>query len=93
MHKSGGEGLEDFTRERAWNESEAVRLLKEAGERVANFEATGARMPQREQYHARLVAAHDAQNMAAYHLALIGYVNAAREAYRKTKKGSRPGAI
>jgi hypothetical protein len=93
MYKAGDEGWEKPTREQAWSEPESVQLLQEAGERVAGFEATGARMPQREQYHARLVAAHDAQNMAAYHLALIGYVNAAREAYRKTKKGSRPGAI
>jgi hypothetical protein len=63
MHKSGGEGWEDPTRERAWNESEAVRLLQEAGEWVAGFEATGARMTQRERYHACLVAAHDARDM------------------------------
>ena len=78
--------------ERAWNELEAVRLLQEAGERVANFEATGARIPQRGRYHARLVAAHDARDMAAYRLALNGYVDAAREAYRKTKKGSSSDA-
>jgi hypothetical protein len=92
MHKSGGEGWEDPTRKRAWNESEAVRLLQEAGERVANFEATGAKMPQRRRYHARLVAAHDARDMAAYCLALNGYVEAAREAYRKTKKRVRSDA-
>ena len=88
MYKSGVEGWEDLTQERAWSEPEAVRLLQEAGERVAGFEATGARMPQRERYHARLVAAHDAQDMAAYRLALNGYVEAAREAFRKVKKGS-----
>ena len=93
MYKAGDEGWEEPTREQAWNEPESVRLLQEAGERVAGFEATGARMPQRERYHARLVAAHNAQNMAAYHLALNGYVNAAREAYRKTKKESRPDAL
>ena len=89
MYKSGGEGWEDPTRKQAWNESEAVRLLQEAGEWVAGFEATGTRMPQREWYHARLVAAHDARDMAAYRLALNGYVSAAREAHRKTKKGRR----
>jgi hypothetical protein len=47
-------------------------------------------MPQREQYHARLVAAHDARDMAAYRIALNGYVEAAREAYRKKRqKASR----
>jgi hypothetical protein len=87
MYKSGGEGWEDLAQEQAWNEPEAVRLLQEVGERVANFEATGTRMSQRERYHARLVAAHDAQDMASYRLALNGYVEAAREAYRKAKKG------
>lgn len=46
-------------------------------------------MPQsdREQYHARLLKAHDAQEMSAYRAALKAYVDAAREAYRKEKKG------
>ena len=94
MHKSGDEGWEDLIQERAWDEPEAVRLLQEVGERVANLEATGARMPQRQRYHARLVAAHDARDMAAYRLALNGYVEAAREAYRKVKakKGGGSGA-
>ena len=94
MYKAGGEGWEDLTQERAWNEPESVRLLQEVGERVANLEATGARMPQRQRYHASLVAAHDARDMAAYRLALNGYVEAAREAYRKVKakKGSRSDA-
>ena len=89
MYKSGGEGWEDPTREQAWNESEAVLLLQNAGALVAGLEATGARMPQRERYHAGLVAAHDARDMAAYRIALNGYVEAAREAYRKATKGSR----
>jgi hypothetical protein len=89
MYKSGEEGWEDPTREQAWNEPEAVRLLQEAGERVAGFEATGARMPQRELYHARLVAAHDDRDMAAYRIALNGYIEAAREAYRKAIRGGR----
>ena len=38
---------------------EAVRLLQEADERVAGHEVTGTRVPQREQNHDRLVAAHD----------------------------------
>ncbi|MDQ3911816.1 MAG: hypothetical protein M3305_08630 [Actinomycetota bacterium] len=84
--KSGDKGWEDSIQEQAWNESEAVRLLQDAGERVAGFEATGTRMPQRERYHARLVAAHDARDMVAYRIALNGYVEAAREAYRKTKR-------
>ena len=43
-------------------------------------------MLQRERYHARLLAAHDAQDMAAYRIALNGYVEAAREAYRNKKQ-------
>jgi len=90
MYKSGEEGWEDPTREQeAWDEPEAVRLLQEAGERVAALEETGARMAQRERYHASLVAAHDARDMAAYRIALNGYVEAAREAYRKATKRSR----
>jgi hypothetical protein len=94
VYKAGSEGWEDLTQERAWDEPEAVRLLQEAGERVAGFETTGARVPQRERYHARLVAAHDARDMTAYRLALNGYVEAAREAYRKAKakKGGGSGA-
>ena len=76
----------------AWDELEAVRLLQEAGERVAAFEATGTRMAQRERYQARLVAAHDARDMTAYRIALNGYMEAAREAYRKTKRGGRSDA-
>lgn len=90
MYRSDNEGWEDITQEQAWNEPEAVQLLQDAGERVTGLETTGARMPQREQYHARLVAAHDARDMAAYRIALNGYVEAAREAYRKKKqKASR----
>ena len=89
MYKSGEEGWEDPTWEQAWNEPEAVRLLQEAGERVAGFEATGARMAQRERYHARLIAAHEARDMVAYRTALNGYVEAARAASQKAKKGSR----
>ena len=90
MYKSRAEGWEDRTQEQeAWNEPEAVRLLQEAGKRVARFEATGARMPQRERYHARLIAAHDARDMVAYRTALNGYVEAARAASLKAKKGSR----
>jgi hypothetical protein len=85
MYKSGDEGWKDLTREQEWDEPEAVRLLQDAGERVSGLEATGAWMPQRERYHARLVAAHDARDMAAYRIALNGYVEAAREAYRKKK--------
>jgi hypothetical protein len=61
--------------------------LQEAGELVAKFETTGSRMPQRELYHARLIAAHDARDMDAYRVAVNGYVEAAREAYRKAKIG------
>jgi hypothetical protein len=50
-------------------------------------------MPQREQYHARLVAEHDARDRAAYRLALNGYAKAAREAYPKRKKEVRPDAF
>ena len=87
MYKPGYGGWEDPTREQAWNEPEAVRLLQDAGELVAALEATGSRIPYRERYHAHLIAAHDARDMAAYRIALNGYVEAARVAYRKTKRG------
>ena len=85
MHKSGESGW-NSPEEQAWDEPEAVLLLQNAGALVAGLEATGAQMPQRERYHARLVAAHDARDMAAYQTALNGYVAAAREAYRKQKQ-------
>ena len=76
-----------------WNEPEAILLLQRAGKLVEGFEASGVRMPQsnREQYHTRLVAAHDARDMAAYRIALEGYVEGARKAYRKAKgrRGNR----
>ena len=70
-----------------WNEPEAIVLLQRAGKLVDGLEATGARMPQgtRELCHARLVAAHDARDMAAYRIALKGYAEEARKAYRKAK--------
>jgi hypothetical protein len=68
-----------------WNEPEAIVLLQHAGELVAGFKSTGVQIPNRLQYHARLVAAHDAKYIAAYRTALNGYVEAAREAYRKMK--------
>jgi hypothetical protein len=91
MHKTDYYGWKS-TREQSWDEPEAVRLLERAGDLVTSFEATGARMPQRKLYHARLVAAHDARDMADYRDALNGYVEAARMASReaarqKTKKG------
>jgi hypothetical protein len=91
IHKTDDHGWKS-RREQAWDEPEAVRLLKNAGDQVSIFEATGARMPQRELYHARLVAAHDARDMAEYRDALNGYVEAARMASReaarqKTKRG------
>lgn len=75
--------------EEQWNEPEAILLLQRAGKSVEGIEAAGTRMPQseREQCHARLITAHDAQDMAAYRIALKAYVDAAREAYRKAKKG------
>ena len=80
------------TRKQAWDEPEALRLLQRAGELVDVFEATGARMPQRERYHAHIIAAHDARDMDAYQMALNGYVEAAREAsrqaaYQKARRG------
>jgi hypothetical protein len=77
--------------EQRWNEPEAILLLQRAGKLVAaGIETSGARMPQsdRELYHARLVTAHDTQDMAAYRIALEGYVEGARRAYRKTKGGA-----
>ena len=92
VYESGADGWNP-TQEQGWDESEAVLLLQNGGALVAGFEATGARVPQRERYHARLVAAHDARDMAAYRIALNGYVAAAREAYRKKKlKNQREGS-
>lgn len=70
-----------------WDELEAILLLRRAGKVVQEIETSGTRMLQseREQYHTRLVAAHDAQDMAAYRSALAGYAEGARKAYRKTK--------
>ena len=85
MHKTDDYGWKS-KREQAWDEPEAVRLLKNAGDIVTSFEATGARMPQREQYHARVVAAHDARDMADYRDALNGYVEAARMASREAAR-------
>ncbi len=78
----------DASKER-WNEQEAILLLQRAAKVVHEIETSGTRMPQseREQYHARLVAAHDARDMAAYRIALEGYAEGARKAYRKTKAG------
>jgi hypothetical protein len=70
-----------------WDELEAILLLQRAAKLVEEIETSGTRMPQseREQYHARLVAAHDARDVAAYLIALEGYAEGARKAYRKTK--------
>ena len=76
--------------EQAWDEAEAVRLLQHSGDLVAVFEATGARIPNRELYHARLIAAHDARDMAAYQIALNGYVEAARAASRRKAASQKP---
>ena len=72
-----------------WNEEEAILLLQRSAKLVQEIETSGTQMPQseREQYHARLVAAHDAQDMAAYRIALEGYAQGTRKAYRKTKAG------
>ena len=74
-----------------WNEPEAVLLLQRAGKLVQAIESSAGRpMPQsdRELYHARLVAAHDAQDMAAYRIALEEYVEGARKAHREPKGGA-----
>jgi len=75
--------------EERWDEPESILLLQRAGELVGVLEASGVRMPQgeREACHARLVSAHDAQDIAAYRCALEGYVGGARKAYRKAKGG------
>ena len=80
------------TSEEQWNEPEAILLLQRAGKLVEGLEASGAQMPHsnRERCHARLVAAHDARDMAAYRIALEGYVEDARKAYRKVKGRRRP---
>ena len=85
MYKSGVDEWNP-TQEQPWDEPEAVLLLQNAGVLVAEFEATGARIPERERYHGHLIAAHDARDMVAYRIALNGYVEAAREACRKEKQ-------
>ena len=87
MYKAADDGCNTTRKQEAWDEPEAVRLLEHAGALVAAFEGTGARMSQRELYHGRLIAAHDARDMDAYRIALNGYVEAARRAYRKAKIG------
>lgn len=71
----------------SWDEEKAVRLLLEAGALVGGYEAEGARVPNRERYHARIVEAHAARDMSAYQEAVNGYVEAAREAYRAGRGG------
>ena len=75
--------------EERWSEQEAILLLQRAGKLVDVLETSGSRMPQgeRERYHARLIDAHDAQDIAAYRCALEDYVGGARKAYRKAKGG------
>jgi hypothetical protein len=75
------------TSEERWNETESIVLLQRTAKLVAGIEASGVRMPQgdRELCHARLVAAHDARDRAAYRAALEGYEDRARNAYRKAK--------
>ena len=78
--------------EEHWNELEAVRLIRDAGALVAKLEAGGAKMTHRELYHARIVEAHEAQDMVAYRSALNGYVEAARAAVRRQEVLKRRAA-
>jgi hypothetical protein len=77
--------------EQGWNEPEAILLLQRAA-KLEEIETSGARIPQRDRelYHARLVTAHDTQDMAAYRIALEEYMEGARKAHRKAK-GRRRG--
>ena len=77
-----------------WNEEAAIRLMQEAGVEVVMYEEGGARMPGREQYHARIYEAHEVRDMASYRQAINGYVGAAREAcrLRKHELARRSGA-
>jgi hypothetical protein len=72
-----------------WSEAVAVWLLQEVGAVVAWFETQGARIPERETYHRRIVEAHSAQDMAAYREAVNAYEEAAREAYRRLERRGR----
>ena len=69
-------------------------LLQRTAKLVAVIEASGVRMPQgnRELCHARLVAVHDARDIAAYRAALEGYEDRTRNAYRKAKGGGEKSA-
>lgn len=86
MTNKAGDGPNPTREQEGWDEAEAVRLLQHAGELVAVFEASGAGIPQRELYHARLIAAHDARDATAYRMALNGYVEAAREASKRAAR-------
>ncbi len=66
-----------------WDEEEAIRLLQKACAEVAMYEEGGARMANREEYHARIEGAHEARNMEAYREAINGYVEAANAARRQ----------
>jgi hypothetical protein len=70
-----------------WHEAEAIRLLQEVDAVVAWYGAEGVEIPSREMYHARIVEAHDAQDITAYREAINGYEEAAREAYRRRARG------
>ncbi len=73
-----------------WDEEEAIRLIQEACAEVTMYEEGGARMANREEYHARIEVAHEARNMEAYREAINGYTTAAREAHRlKAQQESR----
>lgn len=67
----GGEG---------WDEREAVRLMREAGDRVAWLGAGRAGIEDPEGHRARIVAAYEARDADGYREALDAYVAAAREA-------------
>ena len=68
-----------------WDEEEAIRLMQEAGAEIAAYEEGGARIPNRERYHARIQEAHRLRDMEAYREAINGYVEAARELCRLRK--------
>jgi DNA-binding FadR family transcriptional regulator len=71
--------------EPVWDEERAVRQLEEAGRLVAGYEAAGASVRNKAEYHRRIVAAHEERDADLYEHAVNGLVEASRAAYRRSK--------
>lgn len=72
--------------DKGWDEREAVRLMRETGDRVAWLGSGGARITDPDGHRARIVAAYEARDADGYREALDAYVAAAREAEAEHQK-------